>query len=69
VAALGYKHLSSGEQLRDHIRRATPLGRQASGFIENGQFVPDELATQMVQTLRAAIEPALVHVHDQRTRT
>src|SRR5687768_2605789 len=49
AAALGYEHLSSGEHLRDHIRRTTPLGRQARGFIENGQLVPDELANELVQ--------------------
>jgi adenylate kinase len=51
AAALGYRHLSSGEHLRNHIRRATPLGRQARKFIENGQLVPDELVTELIQTL------------------
>ena len=49
--ALGYEHLSSGEHLRDHIRRATPLGCQAREFIENGQLVPDHLATELVRAL------------------
>ena len=51
AAALGYEHLSSGEELRAHIRRATPLGRQAQGFIEKGQLVPDDVANELVQTL------------------
>lgn len=49
--ALGYEHLSSGEHFRDHIRRATPLGRRAGEFIENGQLVPDALANELVQGL------------------
>jgi len=53
AAALGYEHLSSGEQLRDHIRRATPLGLQAKGLIENGQLVPDDLASELIHGLLA----------------
>lgn len=48
---LGYHHLSSGEHFRDHIQQATPLGRRAVEFIEKGQLVPDELATELVQTM------------------
>src|SRR6187200_1584704 len=51
AAALGYEHLSSGEHLRDHLRRGTPLGRQAKEFIENGQLVPDQLAAELIQAL------------------
>ena len=51
AAALGYEHLSSGEHFRNHIRRATPLGRQARGFIENGQLVPDALALELVRAM------------------
>jgi adenylate kinase len=49
--ALAFKHISSGEHLRDHIRRETPLGLQARSFIENGQLVPDKLATEMIKEL------------------
>lgn len=51
AAARGYEHLSTGEALRDHIRRATPLGQQAQGFIEKGHLVPDEVANELVQAL------------------
>ena len=51
AAALRFEHLSTGEQLRDHIRRATPLGRQVSKFIETGQLVPDELAAELIKGL------------------
>src|SRR6187549_178036 len=47
ATALGYEHLSSGEHFRDHIRRATPLGRRASGFTEIGRLVPDELVRRL----------------------
>ena len=51
AAALGYEHLSSGGHFRDHIRRATPLGRRAREFIEDGQLVPDALALELVRAM------------------
>jgi adenylate kinase len=49
--ALGYQHLSSGEHFRDHIRRATELGRRAREPIENGRLVPDDVASELVRTM------------------
>jgi len=51
AAALGYQHLSSGEHFRDHIRRATPLGRRASQAIESGQLATDDLANELVRAM------------------
>jgi adenylate kinase len=36
-------HISTGDVLRDNIRRGTELGQVAKGFIDQGQLVPDEL--------------------------
>ena len=36
-------HISTGDVLRDNIRRGTDLGKIAKGFIDQGQLVPDEL--------------------------
>ena len=36
-------HISTGDVLRDNIRRGTELGTIAKGFIDQGQLVPDEL--------------------------
>lgn len=36
-------HISTGEVLRDHIRRGTELGKTAQAYIDQGQLVPDEL--------------------------
>ncbi|RYD30634.1 MAG: nucleoside monophosphate kinase [Verrucomicrobiaceae bacterium] len=51
ASALGYEHVSLGDHFRDHIRRGTPLGRQAGKFIENGQLVPDAWVTELMGTL------------------
>ena len=36
-------HISTGDVLRDNIRRGTDLGMTAKGYIDQGQLVPDEL--------------------------
>ncbi len=39
----GLYHISTGELLRDHIKRGTELGRTANEFISKGQLIPDDL--------------------------
>jgi adenylate kinase len=41
-------HISTGDLLRDHVRRNTPLGQQAELFISKGQLVPDQLILDML---------------------
>ncbi len=36
-------HISTGDVLRDHIRRGTELGMTAKEYIDQGQLIPDEL--------------------------
>ncbi|MBR5118922.1 MAG: adenylate kinase [Muribaculaceae bacterium] len=36
-------HISTGDVLRDHMRRGTELGKTAKEFIDQGQLIPDEL--------------------------
>ena len=36
-------HISTGDVLRDNIRRGTDLGKTAKCYIDQGQLVPDEL--------------------------
>lgn len=42
-------HLSTGDMFRDHIRRATELGRRAKPLMERGELVPDDLVLSMVE--------------------
>lgn len=39
----GFHHISTGDVLRDHIKRGTELGKVAEGYIKQGQLIPDEL--------------------------
>lgn len=47
--ALDYLHLSSGERLREQIRRGTPLGRRAQEAIQGGGLVSDDLVLLLVR--------------------
>lgn len=44
----GLYHISTGELLRDHIRRGTELGRTADAFISKGQLIHDDLMIQIL---------------------
>lgn len=43
IEQYGLHHISTGEVLRDHIKRGTELGKIAKGYIDEGQLIPDEL--------------------------
>ena len=45
----GIPHISTGDILRSHIQKATPLGKKAKSFIDNGRLVPDELVIEMME--------------------
>ena len=48
AAMLAVPHLSTGEMLRAAVREGSPAGRQAAGYMESGQLVPDALIVGMV---------------------
>lgn len=41
-------HVSSGELLRDHVKRGTELGKTAETYMKDGQLVPDDLVIEMI---------------------
>jgi adenylate kinase len=42
-------HLSTGDMLRDEIKRSTEIGLKAKKIIDSGQLVPDEIVAEMVR--------------------
>ena len=48
-AALGYPRISTGDILREAVRNQMALGRQAQGYMESGNLVPDELVDAIVK--------------------
>lgn len=45
----GLYHISTGEVLRDHIRRGTELGKIADSYISKGQLIPDDLMIKILE--------------------
>ena len=40
ISKYGFEHISTGDVLRDQIRKGTELGQTAKGYIDNGQLNP-----------------------------
>jgi adenylate kinase len=49
AAEYGVPHVSTGELLRDHVARSTPLGRRVRPYLEKGDLIPDDLVLRLVQ--------------------
>jgi adenylate kinase len=45
----GIPQISTGEILRDAIKRGTPLGSQAKSYMEAGKLVPDEVVIGIIR--------------------
>ncbi len=45
----GLEQISSGDILRDNIVHRTELGKQAEGYMQAGQLVPDALVIEMIE--------------------
>ncbi|MBI1744381.1 nucleoside monophosphate kinase [Candidatus Acetothermia bacterium] len=45
---LGVPHLSTGDLLRDELKRGTALGLKAKTFMDRGDLVPDQVIIDMI---------------------
>ena len=45
----GLYHISTGELLRDHIKRDTELGKTANQYISKGMLIPDDLMISIIE--------------------
>ena len=54
VERLAARHVSSGDLLRDAVKRGTPAGREADGYMRRGELVPDALIGRIISDLLAA---------------
>jgi adenylate kinase len=48
MARYGVPQISTGDILREHVRKVTELGRKARSYMDRGQLVPDDLVCDMV---------------------
>lgn len=65
----GYKHVSTGELLREQIRRETPLGIEAKQLMDHGKFVSDEVVVGMIRDLLQTSEASAKFLFDGFPRT
>ena len=49
AADLGVPHIATGELLRDQVSLGTALGCEAAGYMDRGDYVPDELMVEMLK--------------------
>ena len=46
---LGLLHISTGDLLRDAVRKGTELGKRAKEYMEKGELVPDSLIISLIE--------------------
>ena len=51
VQAFGFQKISTGDILRDEVKKQTPLGRLVAGYVSNGLLVNDDIVNNIVKNL------------------
>jgi adenylate kinase len=69
MAAWGIPQISTGDLLRDHKDRGTPLGVMATQIMGQGKLVPDDLVNQMVAERLAQPDTVRGYILDGYPRT
>ncbi len=62
-------HISTGDILRESVKRGTPLGLQAKGYMDAGKLVPDEVVIGLVREKLTSPECARGYILDGFPRT
>lgn len=67
----GIPHIGTGDVLRDHVARGTPLGESVRDHLDRGELVPDEVALEIVRTafVQARVKGMTGYVLDGMPRT
>ena len=66
---LGVPVISTGDIFRAHVAERTELGRTAQGYLDAGEYVPDEVTNAMVRDRLAAADARAGFVLDGYPRT
>ncbi len=46
---LGLMHISTGDILREAVKKGTPLGKKAKEYMDKGELVPDDLIVALIE--------------------
>ena len=69
IEKYGFNHISTGEVIREQIRKGTELGRSAQSYIEKGQLAPDGLVIDIIADYVAKHKDAKGNIFDGFPRT
>jgi len=69
ISEYGLYHISTGEILRQEIKKQTELGSIAEEYIKTGQLIPDELIIKILADVLAANPDARGYIFDGFPRT
>jgi adenylate kinase len=58
AAHFGIPHIATGELLRDHVARRTPLGQDVQTYLDRGELVPDRVVLDMLREAMVAAKAA-----------
>lgn len=64
-----FKHLSTGDILRAEMAEGSELGKQAKGFIDRGEYVPDTLMIELIKKTLGALPSSSRIILDGFPRT
>ena len=64
-----FNHISTGEVIREQIRKGTELGRSVQSYIEKGQLAPDGLVIDIIADYVAKHKDAKGNIFDGFPRT
>ena len=69
IEKYGFNHISTGEVIREQIRKGTELGRSVQSYIEKGQLAPDGLVIDIIADYVAKHKDAKGNIFDGVPRT
>lgn len=64
-----FLHVSTGDMLREAVKKATVVGRQAEGYMKRGELVPDDVIVGIVEERLAQGSPDAAYMFDGFPRT
>lgn len=69
VEKYGFKHISTGDVLRNEIRNGSELGKTADSYIRDGKLLPDSLMTDILASVFDRMLPCKGVIFDGFPRT
>lgn len=64
-----FRHLSTGDLLREAVRQGTPVGQEAEAYMKRGDLVPDEVMARLVEERLRAGADSVAYLLDGYPRT